>query len=146
MSAVPGNVRALRPISILLASDDWTRMEYSYYVLKGNGLDEPTVMRAINTAKRRFYLRPAYLSADTNIDVALVRYGSNIFVLDADDALPRGARSATTFAALHPDIPVVLVVEGASVRSVSGLLLLDKWRSTERLLGEIELAFLGFRP
>jgi len=46
----------------LLASDDWSRMEYSYYLLKGNGLDEPTVMKAINTAKRRFYLRPAYLA------------------------------------------------------------------------------------
>jgi hypothetical protein len=36
-------------------------MEYSYYLLRGNGLDEPTVMRAINRAKRRFYLRPGYL-------------------------------------------------------------------------------------
>jgi radical SAM superfamily enzyme YgiQ (UPF0313 family) len=45
----------------LLASEDWSRMEYSYYLLQGNGLDEPTVMRAINRAKRRFYLRPGYL-------------------------------------------------------------------------------------
>jgi len=45
----------------LLASEDWTRMEYSYYLLRGNGLDEPTVMRAINRAKRRFFLRPGYL-------------------------------------------------------------------------------------
>ena len=128
MSAVPGNVRALRPISILLASDD-----------------SPFAERLADAAHER-KVALTCVPADTNIDVALVRYGSNIFVLDADDALPRGARSATTFAALHPDIPVVLVVEGASVRSVSGLLLLDKWRSTERLLGEIELAFLGFRP
>lgn len=46
----------------LLASEDWTRMEYSYYMLSGNGLDEPTVMGAINRAKRRFYLRPRYLT------------------------------------------------------------------------------------
>ncbi len=45
----------------LLVSDDWTRMEYSYYLLSGNGLDESTVMSAINRAKRRFYLRPSYL-------------------------------------------------------------------------------------
>jgi hypothetical protein len=37
-------------------------MEYSYYLLRGNGLDEPVVMSAINRAKRRFYLRPAYLA------------------------------------------------------------------------------------
>jgi anaerobic magnesium-protoporphyrin IX monomethyl ester cyclase len=45
----------------LLVSEDWTRMEYSYYLLSGNGLDEPTVMSAINRARRRFYLRPGYL-------------------------------------------------------------------------------------
>lgn len=45
----------------LLTSEDWTKMEYSYYLLRGNGLDEPTVMDAINRARRRFYLRPGYL-------------------------------------------------------------------------------------
>lgn len=46
----------------LLADEDWTRMEYSYYQLQGNGLDEPTVMTAINRARRRFYLRPRYVA------------------------------------------------------------------------------------
>lgn len=46
----------------LLASEDWTKMEYSYYLLKGNGLDEQVVMDAINRAKRRFFLRPSYLA------------------------------------------------------------------------------------
>jgi anaerobic magnesium-protoporphyrin IX monomethyl ester cyclase len=46
----------------LLASDDWSRMEYSYYLLAGNGLDEQIVMSAINRARRRFYLRPGYLT------------------------------------------------------------------------------------
>ena len=45
----------------LLASEDWSRMEYSYYLLSGNGLDADTVMGAINRAKRRFYLRPRYV-------------------------------------------------------------------------------------
>ncbi len=45
----------------LLASEDWTKMEYSYYLLSGNGLDERVVMDAINRAKRRFFLRPSYL-------------------------------------------------------------------------------------
>ncbi|ODS53631.1 MAG: hypothetical protein ABS36_13475 [Acidobacteria bacterium SCN 69-37] len=46
----------------LLASEDWNRMEYSYYLLSGNGLDARVVMSAINRAKRRFYLRPGYLT------------------------------------------------------------------------------------
>ncbi len=44
------------------ADEDWSRMEYSYYLLRGNGLDESVVMGAINRAKRRFYLRPGYLA------------------------------------------------------------------------------------
>jgi anaerobic magnesium-protoporphyrin IX monomethyl ester cyclase len=49
----------------LLASEDWTRMEYSYYLLRGNGLDEPIVMDAINRGRRRFFLRPGYLLRHT---------------------------------------------------------------------------------
>ncbi len=41
---------------------DWTKMEYWYYMLHGNGLDERIVMEAINRAKRRFFLRPSYIS------------------------------------------------------------------------------------
>jgi anaerobic magnesium-protoporphyrin IX monomethyl ester cyclase len=41
---------------------DWTKMEYSYYLLRGNGLDERIVMEAINRAKRRFFLRPSYIA------------------------------------------------------------------------------------
>lgn len=44
------------------AAADWTRMEYSYYMLEGNGLNERVVMDAINRAKRRFFLRPAYVA------------------------------------------------------------------------------------
>ena len=44
------------------ASADWSKMEYSYYLLRGNGLDERVVMDAINRAKRRFFLRPGYVA------------------------------------------------------------------------------------
>ena len=40
---------------------DWSKMEYSYYLLNGNGLDAALVMSSINRAKRRFFLRPAYM-------------------------------------------------------------------------------------
>jgi hypothetical protein len=43
-------------------ADDWSKMEYSYYLLQGHGLDERVVMDQINRAKRRFFLRPAYLA------------------------------------------------------------------------------------
>ena len=44
------------------AGDDWTKLEYSYYVLDGNGLNGRMVMDAIERAKRRFYLRPRYVA------------------------------------------------------------------------------------
>jgi hypothetical protein len=44
------------------AGDDWSKMEYSYYLLQGNGLDSRRVMDAINRAKRRFFLRPGYMA------------------------------------------------------------------------------------
>jgi anaerobic magnesium-protoporphyrin IX monomethyl ester cyclase len=44
------------------ASSDWAKLEYSYYVLSGNGLDHRMVMGAINRAKRRFFLRPRYIA------------------------------------------------------------------------------------
>jgi len=47
----------------LLVEEDWSRMEYSYYLLRGNGLDEHVVMDAINRAKRRFFMRPKYLAS-----------------------------------------------------------------------------------
>ncbi|HJR58825.1 MAG TPA: radical SAM protein [Vicinamibacterales bacterium] len=44
------------------ADSDWARLEYSYYVLEGNGLNHQVMMDAINRAKRRFFLRPTYLA------------------------------------------------------------------------------------
>jgi len=46
----------------LLTTDDWTKMEYSYYVLDGNGLNEQVVMAALSRARRRFFLRPSYIA------------------------------------------------------------------------------------
>jgi hypothetical protein len=44
------------------AGNDWAKMEYSYYLLQGNGLNDRLVMDAINRAKRRFFLRPGYMA------------------------------------------------------------------------------------
>jgi len=41
---------------------DWSKMEYSYYLLRGQELNDRLVMDAINTAKRRFFLRPGYIA------------------------------------------------------------------------------------
>jgi anaerobic magnesium-protoporphyrin IX monomethyl ester cyclase len=44
------------------ADSDWSKMEYSYYLMSGNGLNDKVVMDAIQRAKRRFFLRPGYVA------------------------------------------------------------------------------------
>jgi len=58
---------------------DWARMEYSYYLLRGNGLDEQVVMDAINRAKRRFFLRPGYMARHVS-DVARIAFSKQNIV------------------------------------------------------------------
>ena len=63
----------------LLVEEDWSRMEYSYYLLRGNGLDETVVMDAINRAKRRFFMRPKYLARKLADVVKLAATKPHIF-------------------------------------------------------------------
>jgi anaerobic magnesium-protoporphyrin IX monomethyl ester cyclase len=46
----------------LLPDEDWSRMEYSFYLLEGHGLNDRLVMQAIHRARRRFFLRPSYVA------------------------------------------------------------------------------------
>jgi len=63
----------------MLVEEDWSRMEYSFYLLRGNGLDENVVMDAINRAKRRFFMRPAYLASRFGDMVKLATTKPSIF-------------------------------------------------------------------
>ena len=77
---------------------DWSRMEYSYYLLRGNGLDERIVMDAINRAKRRFFLRPSYISRHLG-DVARLALTKQAIVWQVMSRTLFGARVADTGAA-----------------------------------------------
>jgi DNA-binding NtrC family response regulator len=81
------------------------------------------------------------ITAEQDVDVALAQNGANVYVVDADRAVRRGARSATAFAARHPGIPVVVLADRVDSPAAAGLILLDKLRPTERLLGAIESAY-----
>jgi DNA-binding response OmpR family regulator len=128
MSVSPTNVHALRPMRILLVSDD------------------PTFADGVVSLATRRGLHVTSVSAEDDLDIATLRHAPNIVVLDAHDALRRTVRAATVFAAAHPGIAIVLVANGATTPSVSGLRLVDKWSSAERLLGEVERAYLGVAP
>jgi anaerobic magnesium-protoporphyrin IX monomethyl ester cyclase len=82
----------------MLVDEDWSRMEYSYYLLKGNGLDEHVVMDAINRAKRRFFMRPSYISS---------RLGDVMKLAVTKPAIFRQIATRTIFGAKVPDPPRV---------------------------------------
>jgi radical SAM superfamily enzyme YgiQ (UPF0313 family) len=83
------------------AGRDWSKMEYSYYLLRGNGLDERIVMDAINRAKRRFFLRPGYISRHVT-DVARIAASKQNIVWQVLTRTLFGARVVDTSPAAAP--------------------------------------------
>ena len=65
---------------------DWSKMEYRYYLLRGNGLDDRVVMESINRAKRRFFLRPGYIvrHAGDVVKLAMTQAGDRLAGAVAD--------------------------------------------------------------
>jgi hypothetical protein len=82
-------------------------MEYSYYMLRGNGLDERIVMDAINRAKRRFFLRPGYIARHVG-DVARIAVSKQNIVWQVLRRTLFGARVVDTSTA----VPHSATVEG----------------------------------
>jgi radical SAM superfamily enzyme YgiQ (UPF0313 family) len=83
---------------------DWTKMEYSYYMLRGNGLDERVVMAAINRAKRRFFLRPSYIARHLG-DVAQLALTKQAIVWQVLSRALFGAKTVDTSVARGTSIP-----------------------------------------
>jgi radical SAM superfamily enzyme YgiQ (UPF0313 family) len=83
------------------AGNDWSKMEYSYYLLRGNGLDERLVMDAINRAKRRFFLRPGYIARHVG-DVARIAATKQSIVWQVLTRTLFGARVVDTAKASQP--------------------------------------------
>jgi anaerobic magnesium-protoporphyrin IX monomethyl ester cyclase len=88
------------------AGDDWAKMEYSYYLLRGNGLDDRTVMDAINRAKRRFFLRPGYMARHVG-DVARIALTKQSIVWQVLSRTVFGTRIVDTSAARDRRNPAV---------------------------------------
>jgi len=97
----------------MLVSDDWSKMEYSYYLLKGNGLDEAVVMNAIRTATRQFFVRPSWMARHAFDLVRLVR-SSGPLVWHAAVRLVQGARAQPA----SPSMPLPPAVPAAPVHRV----------------------------
>ena len=89
------------------AEHEWSRMEYSYYLLNGNGLNEEVVLSAIRRAKRRFFLRPAYVARHLNDVARLAASKRSIFVQVATRTL-FGGKAVETPSAPFRNAPAAL--------------------------------------
>jgi radical SAM superfamily enzyme YgiQ (UPF0313 family) len=89
------------------ADGDWSKMEYSYYLLSGNGLNERVVMDAIHRAKRRFFLRPGYLARHLG-DVARLALSKQSIFLQVMSRTLFGAKVIDTSQPELRNVPAAL--------------------------------------
>jgi hypothetical protein len=89
------------------ADGDWSKMEYSYYLLSGNGLNERVVMDAIHRAKRRFFLRPGYLARHLG-DVARLALSKQSIFLQVMSRTLFGAKVIDTSPPELRNVPAAL--------------------------------------
>jgi ActR/RegA family two-component response regulator len=128
VSAASENVLPLRPIRVLLVSDD-----------------DRFADRLLAAAARRG-LQLDRAAARDDLDRRAKRDQPDVIALDARRARRRTARAASALASLNPRIAVVLVAVGVPTSTMSGLRLVDKALPPDRLLEELEHAYLGLAP
>lgn len=63
-------------------------------------------------------------------------------LLDRRGSLDSAVRLARSLTSSHAGLPVVLIGEWHS-RSLSGFRVVDRWRTGERILDQLELAYIG---
>jgi hypothetical protein len=78
---------------------------------------------------------PKAIQSDSSADIVLL--------IDAGASLPEALRTAATVSRLHSRIAIVIAVDGPRTRSQKGFRLVDRWRTAERIVDELELAHIG---
>jgi len=119
------NVRALRPMRVLLVTDDDAFAD---------GLSAAAAERRVELVRT--------VCAD-DVDGATARHAPNVLVVDGRRRPRRAARSAAVSATLHPRVSVVLVADRAPRAGFAGIRVVEGAGSPERLLESLELARVG---
>jgi hypothetical protein len=70
--------------------------------------------------------------------------GPDVLVLDLADGPDANLEIAGAIQLAHPETTIVLVSEAVPrIRLLGGYRVVDRWRSGERIVDELELAFIG---
>jgi CheY-like chemotaxis protein len=118
------NVHPIRPLRTLLVTDD------------------DRFARRVTAAATSKGVEVERASGADDLEAATSRHAPSVVVLDAQNTLAPASRAATLFAASHPQIAVVLMANRAPERSAGNFRVVDRRRSVQRLLRELELAYI----
>jgi hypothetical protein len=76
------------------------------------------------------------------IGQAVISTRPDVVLLDLEGTLDAAARMASSLTSLHADLRVVLVGE-SPFRTLDGFRIVDRWRAGDRILDQLELAYIG---
>ena len=106
--------------NVIVASGDQRFVKLARFLLDGRGIGVAT------------QVRPDDLGA------ALEDSGVDAVLLDAGDGLADALRLSNTVRASRPDVPVVIVGEGAAARAPAGVVVYDKWDQMDEAIDALE--------
>lgn len=106
--------------NVIVASGDQRFVKLARFLLDGRGIGVAT------------QVHPDDLGA------ALEDSGVDAVLLDAGDGLADALRLSNTVRASRPDVPVVIVGEGAAARAPAGVVVYDKWDQMDEAIDALE--------
>jgi DNA-binding NtrC family response regulator len=118
------NVRALHRVRVVVATRDRRFLRASAFLLSRSGLEVHATHRL------------------DDVPVLIERHEPHVVVFDASESLAVAVRLLAAVEALYPDVSVLLVCDDPPASSASSLRILPKWPSVERLIDEVELAYV----
>jgi CheY-like chemotaxis protein len=118
------NVRPIHPLRVLLVGRDKRYLRVTSFLLARQGFEVESGAKP-----------------DKALDL-VDRHHPSVVVLEAESSLAACARTAATLKALYPRIGVVVVTNDGA-RRTTGLRTVAKWSPIERLIDEVELAYIG---
>jgi PleD family two-component response regulator len=114
------NVRALRPLRVLVAARDRRFTRMARFLLARNGFEVESTLRP------------------RDVLAAVDERRADIVILDGSESLADAARTVAVFEARHPHVTVVLVVDDEAPPAPINLPTFPKWKSFEQLVLRLE--------
>jgi uncharacterized membrane protein (UPF0127 family) len=105
---------------VIVASGDVRFAKLAHFLLDGRGIEVAAQVRP------------------DDLGTALEDNGVDAVLLDAGDGLGDALRLSNTIRASRPDVPVVIVGEGAAARAPQGVPVYDKWDQMDEAINALE--------